>query len=74
MVAELWSFTGKNAERFRVFAMEALYRRRGNVRGQPGPTYHRVACPRGHPHHQVVWWPPGPPPALLRSLSCVREK
>jgi hypothetical protein len=35
----------------------ALYRRRGGVRGQPGPTHHRVARPRGHPHHQVVWWP-----------------
>jgi hypothetical protein len=37
--------------------MEALYRRRGNVRGQPGPTHHRVARPRGHPRHHVVWCP-----------------
>jgi hypothetical protein len=34
MVAVLRNFTGKNAERFRVFAMVALYRRRGDVRGQ----------------------------------------
>jgi hypothetical protein len=24
--------------------------------------------------HPLVWWVPGPPPALLQSLSCVREK
>jgi hypothetical protein len=33
-----------------------------------------VVHPRGHPRHQVVWWPPGPPPALLQTSSCVREK
>jgi hypothetical protein len=32
-VAALRNFTGKNAERFRGFTMEALYRQRGDVRG-----------------------------------------
>jgi hypothetical protein len=57
MGAALQNFTGKNAKRFRVFAMEALYRQRCDVRGQPWPTHHRVARPRGHLCHQVVWWP-----------------
>jgi hypothetical protein len=29
----LQNFTGENADCFRVFATEALYRRRGDVRG-----------------------------------------
>jgi hypothetical protein len=58
--AALQNFTGKNAERFRVFMTETLYRRRGNVRGRPGPTHHWVARPRGHPRHQVVWLPLAP--------------
>jgi hypothetical protein len=60
-MAVLQNFTGRNADWFRVFMMETLYRRRGNVRGQPWPTHHRVARPRGHPRHQMVWWPPWPP-------------
>jgi hypothetical protein len=46
-VAALWNFTGKNAQRFRVFAMEDLYRRRGDVRGQPGAPHLVVAWPGG---------------------------
>jgi hypothetical protein len=37
MAAALRNFTGRNAERFRVFASETLYRRRGDVRGGQGP-------------------------------------
>jgi hypothetical protein len=58
--AALRNFTGRNANLFRVFTLETLYRLRGNVRGWPGPPHHRVACPGGHPRHQVVWLPPGP--------------
>jgi hypothetical protein len=54
--------------------MEALYRWRGDVRGQPGPTHHRVACPRGHPCHQVVWWPHGPPSSSPSDFVSCREK
>jgi hypothetical protein len=33
-----------------------------------------VARPGGHPHHQVMWLPPGPPPTLfLDSISCRRK-
>jgi hypothetical protein len=31
--AELWNSFSKNTDWFRVFAMEALYRQRGDVRG-----------------------------------------
>jgi hypothetical protein len=33
-----------------------------------------VVRPQGHPRHQVVWLPPGPPPTLLWTSSRVREK
>jgi hypothetical protein len=35
-VLALWNYSGKNADSFRVFHPEALYRRRGVVRGLPG--------------------------------------
>jgi hypothetical protein len=34
--AELQNYSGKNTDSFRVFHPEALYRRRGIVRGLPG--------------------------------------
>jgi hypothetical protein len=67
--AALQNFSGKNTDSFRVFTMEALYRRRGNVRGQPGASHHRVARPGVHPHHHLVWSPPGPPSTLLWTPS-----
>jgi hypothetical protein len=70
----LRNFTGENADSFRVFSREAFYRRRGGVRGPPGGPHHRVARPRGHPRCPMVWPTPGPPPALVRSSSFVREK
>jgi hypothetical protein len=74
MAAALRNFIWENADFFRVFASETLYRRRGDVRGWPGPPYHRLACPGGHPRHQVVWLPPGPPPTLLWTPSHVGGK
>jgi hypothetical protein len=47
MAAALQNFSGRNANLFRVFTLEALYRRRGDVR----------RCPRGS--HQVVAQPGG---------------
>jgi hypothetical protein len=38
MAAALQNFSGRNTNSFRVFALEALYRRRGDVRGHQGPT------------------------------------
>jgi hypothetical protein len=69
--AALRKFSGKNTDLFRVFASKASYRRMGDVRGWPGPPHHRVACPGGHPRHQVVWLPPGPPyDSSLDSVLC----
>jgi hypothetical protein len=42
------------------FRSEACYRQRGGVRGWSGPPHHRVARPRGHSRHQVVWLPLAP--------------
>jgi hypothetical protein len=45
---------------------EALYRRRGGVQGWPGAPHHPLAWLGGGVCHLLVWWVPGPPPALLR--------
>jgi hypothetical protein len=74
MAAALWNFTGRNAERFRVFALEIFYRRKGDVRGQPVAPHLVVAWPGGHLRHPMVCQPPGPPPALLRTSSRVGKK
>jgi hypothetical protein len=47
MAAALWNFTGENADCFRVFRRKALYRRRGGVRGGPGPPHHTAGWARG---------------------------
>jgi hypothetical protein len=73
-VAELRDFFWKIAEPFWVFTSEGTYRRKGGVRGGPGPPHHRVARPGVHLLHPLVWWVPGPPLALLRYSSCVQEK
>jgi hypothetical protein len=46
-VAELQDFFSKNTDRFRVFRQMALYRRRGGVRGGPGPPHHVAVRARG---------------------------
>jgi hypothetical protein len=69
MAAVLRNFSGRNAHSFRVFASEALYRRRGNVRGHQGRPHHVVVWPGVDSRHQVVWPPPGPPPSLLWTPS-----
>jgi hypothetical protein len=54
----LRNFTGRNADQFRVFALETLYRRRGDVRGGPGGPHHTVAWSRGAPPYGVATpWP-----------------
>jgi hypothetical protein len=64
----------KNADSFRVFEMEALNRRRGGVRGLPGGPHHPWARLGGWARPLMVSLPSGPPPALFRSASFVREK
>jgi hypothetical protein len=72
--AELRNSFWKIADTFRVFYPEALYRRRGVVRGQPGAPHTRVARPGPGPHHLCVRAASGPPPALFRSLGSFQEK
>jgi hypothetical protein len=71
MVAALRNFIWKNADWFRVFASEWIYRRRGDVRGHQGGPHQVVAWPGVDPRHQVVWPPPGPPLSLLWTPSRV---
>ena len=72
--AELRNCSGKIIDPPRVFRPEALYRRRGIVRGQPGAPHTRVARPGPGPRHLCVRAASGPPPALFRSLGSFREK
>jgi hypothetical protein len=72
--AELQNCSRNFADSFRVFCPEALYRRRGIVRGQPGAPHTRMARPGPGPRHLCVRAASGPPPALFRSLGSFREK
>jgi hypothetical protein len=65
--AELRNYSGNFADSPRVFRPEALYRRRGIIRGQPGAPHTRVARPGPGPHHLCVRAASGPLPALFRS-------
>jgi hypothetical protein len=56
MAAALQNFLWIDADCFRVFAMEGIYRRKGDVRGRE----------RG-PHHTVAWPEGGAPPYGLAS-------
>jgi hypothetical protein len=49
--------------------MKTLYRRRGDVRGGPGPPHHVVARARGAPPYGVAGpWPPTGSPSDF--VSC----
>jgi hypothetical protein len=53
----------------RVFSMEGINRRKGDVRRWTRWSHHLVARPGGDPRHHMVWLPLGPPPALLWTPS-----
>jgi hypothetical protein len=74
VVAELWNSFWKIADSLRVFHPEALYRRRGIVRGQLGAPHTRVVRPGPGPCHLCVRVASGPPLALFWSLGSFREK
>jgi hypothetical protein len=74
VAAELRNSFWKIADSFRVFHPEALYRRRGIARGQPGAPHTWVARPGPGPHHPSVRAGPGPSAALFRMSGCSREK
>jgi hypothetical protein len=72
--AELRNCSGKLPTPVRVFRPEALYRRRGVIRGQPGAPHTRWAQPGARPCPLCVKAASGPPPALFRSSGSFREK
>jgi hypothetical protein len=72
--AELRNYSGNFADSPRVFHPEALYRRRGVVRGQPGVPHTRWARPGAEPRPLRVRAASGPPSALFRSLGSFQEK
>jgi hypothetical protein len=71
MTAALRNFSWIDADSFRVFASEAIYRRKGDVGGRLGGPHHVVARPEGG--HATLWC--GCLGALLRLLFglCVRD-
>jgi hypothetical protein len=71
---ELRNCSGNFADSLRVFRPEALYRRRGIVRGQPGVPHTRVARPVPGPCHLCVRAASRPSPALFRSSGSFQEK
>jgi hypothetical protein len=58
----------KSVPSFRVFPTKGIYRRKGDVRGGPGPTPPGGAA-RGGPCHPMVQPPLGSAPSLLWTLS-----
>jgi hypothetical protein len=73
-VAELRNCSGNFADSPRVFHPEALYRRRGVVKGLPGRPHNRVAQPGAGLRPLCVWAASVPPPALFRSSVLFQEK
>jgi hypothetical protein len=73
MAAALRNFLWMDADWFRVFTSERIYRRKGDVRGWTRGPHHLVARPGGHPRHPMVWLPPGSPPSLLWTPSRVEK-
>jgi hypothetical protein len=73
-VAALRNCSGNFTHSSRVFRPEALYRRRGVVRGLSGCPHNRWAWPGAGPRPPVVWAASSPPPALFRSSVLFREK
>jgi hypothetical protein len=74
MAAELWNSFWKIADSSRVFRPEALYRRRGDVRGQPRAPHIGAARPGPGPCQPCVRAACGPSPSSLRMSGCSREK
>jgi hypothetical protein len=72
--AELRNCFWKIADSSRVFYPEALYRRRGVVRGQPGAPHTRVERPGPGPRHLCVRVASDPSLALFRSSGSFWEK
>jgi hypothetical protein len=52
MAAALQDISRMDADYFRVFTSEEIYRWKGDVRGHPRGPYHTVAWPGG----ATLWW------------------
>jgi hypothetical protein len=74
VAAELQNCFWKIAESPRVFHPEALYRRRGNVRGHPGAPHTGAVRPGPGLRQPYVRAASGPSPSSLRMSGCSREK
>jgi hypothetical protein len=74
MAAALRNCSGKNANCFRVFCPEALYRQKGVVRSGPGAPHHRWARPGPRPCPLVVRAASGPSLAPVWSSILFQEK
>src|SRR5215208_41696 len=70
----LWKVSVGFVLRNRVFATEALNRRKGSLGGGLGPPHHRAARPPLWPRQGVVWGPQGFPLAALGCSGWFREK
>jgi hypothetical protein len=69
IAAALQNFSWMEADSFRVFASEAIYRRKGDVRGHPRGPHNVVARPEVGPRHPMVWPLPGSSPSPLWTPS-----
>jgi hypothetical protein len=80
MAAAQRNFSWMDAGLFRVFTLERIYRRKGDVRrwtrgphhlvARPGGgSRHPMVRPGGGPRHPMVRPPPGPPLSLLWTPS-----
>jgi hypothetical protein len=74
MAAELRNSFWKIVDSFRVFRPEALYRRRGDVRGGTRRPHTMVARPGPGPRHPCVSLACGPSPTPLRISGSFRAK
>ena len=68
----LWKVFRIVVLRIRVFATEALNRRKGSLGGGLGGPHHRAARPPLWPRQPRVWWPCGPPLVLPGCSGCFR--
>ena len=75
VAAELRNSSWNMAWYFRVFASEAIYRRRGDVGGGSRGPHHVAARPGSHPCHQEVRAARFPTSSLLRTLcTCWKNR
>jgi hypothetical protein len=73
MAAALRKFSWMQVDSLRVFALGAIYSRKGKVGGRSGGPHHVVARPEVGPCHGMVWPPPSSSPSPLWTPSCCQK-